>query len=122
MNVIFTVQSVSDLERAEVCEKYNDPKTKELIKNKLSSATSWLRLDFHHIKVDFKESEVVQPLILSGSRKALIFVPVSLNPNELQLPPAFQNRAAPFQLVPAKTCFGSDYHVYPAEIVRFKPY
>ncbi len=27
-----------------------------------SSATSRLRLDFHHIKVDFKKSEVVQPL------------------------------------------------------------
>ncbi len=36
---------------------------------------------------------------------------------------AFQNRAAPFQLVPAKNiCFGSDYHVYLAEIMRFKPY
>ncbi len=33
MNVIFTVQlSVSDLERAEICEKYNNPKTKDLIK------------------------------------------------------------------------------------------
>ncbi len=37
MNVIFTVQSVSDLERAEVCEKYNDPKTKELIKIRCNS-------------------------------------------------------------------------------------
>ncbi len=27
------------------------------------SATSQLRLDFHHIKVDFKKSEVIQPLI-----------------------------------------------------------
>ncbi len=61
--------------------------------------------------------------ILSGSRNTLIFVPVSLNPNELLLPPSFQNRAAPFQLVPAKNiCLGSDYHVYRAEIMRFKPY
>ncbi len=29
----------------------------------MSSATSRLRLDFHHIKVDFKKSEVVQPLV-----------------------------------------------------------
>ncbi len=28
----------------------------------MSSATSRLRLDFHHIKVDLKNSEVVQPL------------------------------------------------------------
>ncbi len=28
-----------------------------------SSATSRLRLDFHHIKVDFKKLEVVQPLV-----------------------------------------------------------
>ncbi len=39
--------------------------------------------------------------ILSGSRNTQIVVPVSLNPNELLLPPPFQNRAAPFQLVPA---------------------
>ncbi len=33
MNVIFTVLLICiDLERAEICEKYNDPKTKELIK------------------------------------------------------------------------------------------
>ncbi len=52
-----------------------------------------------------------------------IFMPVSLNPNELLLLPPFQNRAAPFQLVPAKNiCFGSDYHVYCTEIMRFKPY
>ncbi len=25
--------------------------------------TSRLRLDFHHIKVDFKKSEVIQPLV-----------------------------------------------------------
>ncbi len=37
--------------------------------------------------------------ILSESRNTLIFVPVSLNPNELLLPPPFQNRAVPFQLV-----------------------
>ncbi len=30
-----------------------------------SSATGRLRLDFHHIKVDFKKSEVVQPLVSS---------------------------------------------------------
>ncbi len=61
--------------------------------------------------------------ILSGSRNALIFVTVSLNSNELLLPPPFQNRAVAFQLVPAKNiCFGSDYHVYRAEIMRFKPY
>ncbi len=60
--------------------------------------------------------------IFSGRRNTLIFVPVSLNPNELLLPPPFQNRA-PFQLLPAKNiCFGSDYHVYCAEIMRFKPY
>ncbi len=60
--------------------------------------------------------------ILSVSRN--IFVPVSLNANELlMVPPPFQNRAAPFQLVPAKNiCFGSDYHVYCAEIMLFKPY
>ncbi len=32
--------------------------------------------------------------ILSGSRNTLIFVPVSLNANELLTPPPFQNRAA----------------------------
>ncbi len=31
-----------------------------------SSATSRLRLNFHHIKVDFKKSEVVQPLVRAG--------------------------------------------------------
>ncbi len=85
MNVLFTYYlSVSDLERAG--EKYNDPKTKELIQissavifhncaqgvchsSRLiyslmtSSATSGLRLDFHDIKVDFKKSEVIQPLV-----------------------------------------------------------
>ncbi len=87
--------SVSDLERAGICEKYNDTKTKELIKISCyrcnshvgiavifhncaqgichssrficsvmtSSATSRLRLDFHHIKVNFKKSEIVQALI-----------------------------------------------------------
>ncbi len=61
--------------------------------------------------------------IFSGSRNTLISVPVSLNSNELLLPPPFQNRAVPFQLIPAKNiCFGSDYHVYSAEIMRFKPY
>ncbi len=62
--------------------------------------------------------------ILSVSRNTLIFVPVSLNANELlMVPPTFQNRAAPVQLVPAKNiCFGSDYHVYCAEIMLFKPY
>ncbi len=95
---------------------------------------------------------ILKKPILSGSRNALIFVPVSLNPNELLTPPPFQNRAAPFQLVPDKKhlfvifwmlccvmceknkikkllitknkniCFGSDYHVYRAEIMRFKPY
>ncbi len=66
---------------------------------------------------------ILKMLILSGSRNTLIFVPVSLNQNELLLPPPFQNRAAPFQLVHAKhICFGSDYHVYCTEIMRFKPY
>ncbi len=61
--------------------------------------------------------------ILSGSRNTLFFVPVSFNPNELLLQPPFQIRAAPFQLVRAKNiCFGSDYHVYRAEIMCFKPY
>ncbi len=31
-NLYCATLSVSDLERAEICEKYNDPKTKELIK------------------------------------------------------------------------------------------
>ncbi len=94
-----TYLSVSNLEQAGICEKYNNPKTKELIKIRCyrcnshvgsavsyfpqlyfiavhkvfvsrlicslmtSSATSRRRLDFHHIKVDFKKSEVVQPLL-----------------------------------------------------------
>ncbi len=34
--------------------------------------------------------------------------------------PLFQNKAAPLQLIPAKNiCFGSYYHVYCAEIMRF---
>ncbi len=32
-----------------------------------SSVTSRIRLDFHHIKLDFKKSEVVQPLVLAPS-------------------------------------------------------
>ncbi len=61
---------------------------------------------------------ILKLAILSGSRNTWIFVPASLNPNELLLPPTFQNRAAPFQLVPAKNiCFGSDYHVYYTEII-----
>ncbi len=36
-----------------------------------SLATSRLRLDFHHIKVDLKKSEVVQPL--TSDRPILIF-------------------------------------------------
>jgi len=34
-NLYFTTFSVSDLERTEICEKYNGLKTKELLKNKL---------------------------------------------------------------------------------------
>ncbi len=62
--------------------------------------------------------------ILSGSRNTLFFVPVALNANELLL-------AAPFSRIELRhyisyllknTCFGSDYHVYHVEIMRFKPY
>ncbi len=67
---------------------------------------------------------ILKMLIFCGNTNALIFVPVSLNANELLLsPPPFQSRAAPLQLVPDKNiCFGSDYHVYLAEIMRFKLY
>ncbi len=54
--------------------------------------------------------------------EAETLVPVSLNPNELLLPPPFQNRAVPFQLVPDKNIyFVSDYQVYRTEIMHFKP-
>ncbi len=49
------------------------------------------------------------------------YVAVSLNANEL--PPPFQNKATPLQLLPAKNhLFCSDYHVYRSEIMLFKPY
>ncbi len=58
--------------------------------------------------------------ILSGSRNTLFFVPVALNA-----------LSAPFSRIELRhyisyllknTCFGSDYHVYHVEIMRFKPY
>ncbi len=46
---------------------------------------------------------------------------VSLNANELLLIPTPFSRIELLQLVPAKNIlFGSDYHVYLAEIMRFK--
>ncbi len=48
---------------------------------------------------------ILKMAILSGSRNTQIFVPVSLTPKELLLPPLFQNRAAPFQLIMVKNMF-----------------
>ncbi len=49
---------------------------------------------------------------------------VSLNSNELALPaPFLLNRTVLLQLISGKNiCFDSDYHVYCAEIMCFKPY
>ncbi len=61
--------------------------------------------------------------ILSGSRNALISYRFFKSKWAAALRTQIQNRAAPLQIVPAKNiCFGSDYHVYRAEIMRFKPY
>ncbi len=56
-NLYCVTLSVSDLERAEICEKYNDPKTKELIKiscyrsnSHVGSAVSYA-IDVHKVFV-----------------------------------------------------------------------
>ncbi len=61
--------SVSDLERAEICEKYNDPKTKELIKiscyrfsSHVGSAVSYA-IDVHKVFVTAPDLLLINDVI-----------------------------------------------------------
>ncbi len=61
--------------------------------------------------------------VLSGSRHSLSFVPVSLNANEMLLPPPSRIELHHYSWYLLKNmCFGSDFHVYCTEIMRFKTY